>query len=213
MPENKENTEINNIDEENLKFIFSASNDLKNELVVILRDTKEQIWKLLNFLLLLAGLYSTLIIFICNYQQNGNVPILWPTILSGTFLLIAIIFSVVEIFPSPLEPIIFPKEIYKLTNKRYTESLGLLIPTYLDSVNDIWIKVEEKSFNRQKIIIFVIISVLNFLLFGIYCILTNYEVYLNILAIVFTVDLLIFYFWFTKKTRIRIDALKKKLKD
>lgn len=210
MPENKENVGI--IDEENLKFLFSASNDLKDELVVILRDTKEQIWKLLNFLLLLAGLYSTLIIFICSPQQNRDVPILWPTVLSGIFLLVALIFTIVEIFPSPLEPIIYPKEMYKLVSKKYTESLILLIPTYLSSVNDIWVKVEEKSFNRQKIIIFVIISVVNFLLFGIYCVFTNYEVYLNILAIIFTIGLLIFYFWFTKKTRTRIDSLKDNLK-
>lgn len=212
MPENGENTEIHSIDEENLKFVFSASHNLKNELIVILRDTKEQIWKVLNFLLLLAGLYSTLIIFICNPQQNRDIPILWPTVLSGIFLLVALIFSIIEIFPSPLEPVIYPKEMYKLVSKRYTESLNLLIPTYLDSVNAIWIKVEEKSFNRQKIIIFVIISVVNFLLFGIYCVFANYKVYLDILSIVFTIALLVFYFWFTKKGRTKIDSLKDKLK-
>lgn len=210
MPENEENPQI---DEENLKFVFSASNDLKNELIVAIRDTKEQIWKLLNFLFLLAGLYSTLIIFVCNPQQNRDVPILWPTILSGVFLLAALIFSIVEIFPNPMEPIIYPKEMYKLASKKYIESLSLLIPTYLSSVNDIWVKVEEKSFNRQKIIILVVISVINFLLFGIYCVFTNYEVYLNILAIVFTIGLLIFYFWFARKRRSHIDELKNNLKD
>lgn len=210
MPENEENVGI--IDTENLKFVFSTSNGLKDELVVILRDTKEQIWKLLNFLLLLAGLYSSLIIFIFNPQQNKDVPILWPTVLSGIFLLIALVFTIVEIFPSPFEPIIYPKEMYKLVYKRYTESLNLLIPTYLSSVNDMWVKVEEKSFNRQKIIIFIIISVVNFLFFGIYCVFTNYEVYLNILAIVFTIGFLIFYIWFTKKTRTRINSLKDNIK-
>lgn len=212
MPEDEnKNIKINECDYENLKLIFSTSNDIKKEVSKALTDNSDLILKILNFLLLLAGIYTTLLLFVCDPLQNKSLPILWPAILSGLFLSIALILSIIELFPSPSLPMILPREMYKLISKKHSESLQKITATYLKSVNKMWIKAEEKSFSRQKIILFTFISVTNFLLFIIYCIYNSYKMYLDILAINFSIGFLIYYLYFTKKRRNEINQLKEKL--
>ena len=89
--------------------------------------------------------------------------------------------------------------------------MRLIIPTYLSATNAIWISSEKKNVSRQKIIILTLMYITNFLLFLIYCILRNYEVYLNILSIIFSTGFIIFYLWFIKDRRTKLNELKYQL--
>lgn len=203
------NTDIESIDEDISRLIFSISKDSRQELLGYLTGNLDQIWKMLNFLILLAGIYITVLTFVC--KQYDNFPILWPTVLSGIFLIVALIQSIIGIFPTPSVPSIYPNEIYKLLYEKKDEPIKKLIETYLIHYKRTRINLEEKGLLRRKIILFIVISVTNFLLFGIYCVLHSYEVYVNIIAIIFSVQSTIFYFYYTHKEKQRIDKLKKDL--
>lgn len=203
----EEDTSNESIDDDILELIFSISKDARQELLGSLTSNTDQIWKMLNFLVLLAGIYITLLTFVC--KQNESLPILWPTVLSGIFLIIALIQSIMGIFPTASIPVIDPNEIYKLLYEKKDGSTKKLIETYLIHYKKINIKLEEKSLLRKKIIIFIIMSVTNFLLFSVYCVLHNYELYLNSLAIIFSIQSTILYFYYINKETIRINKLKK----
>lgn len=49
-----------------------------------LKDSLEMIFKTLNVLLVLAGIYVTLLVFIHN-PQNESLSFIWPELLSGVF--------------------------------------------------------------------------------------------------------------------------------
>lgn len=208
MSEDKnEDASITEYDKDNLELVFSAANNIKNEMSKSLTDNSETILKTLNILLLLAGIYFTLLIFINNPLQSGSPPVLWPEILSGIFLLIAIFRTIIELFPVPSVPVIYPRAIYALISGKREESLELIIPTYLSATNELWIRSEEKNFSRQQIILFISIYLVNFVLFSIYCIFRNYEIYLNILSIVFSIGFIIFFLWFIKDRRAKLNKL------
>lgn len=202
-----EDASIKKYDKENLELIFSAANNIKNEMSKSLTDNSETILKTLNILLLLAGIYFTLLIFITDPLQSGSPSVLWPEILSGIFLLIAIFRTIIELFPVPSVPVIYPRAIYALISGKREESLELIIPTYLSATNELWIRSEEKNFSRQQIILFISIYLVNFVLFSIYCIFRNYEIYLNILSIVFSIGFIIFFLWFIKDRRAKLNKL------
>lgn len=197
-------------EDEKLKFISSVSNDLRSDILKLLEKDVDQIWKVLNFLILLTGVYVTLSIFLWN-KLSEKLPILWPEILSGIFLIIAFILAIIEIFPTPSAPIIFPREVYKMFFDQHEKSIEKLIVTRLISSNDVLVYIEKKTFKRQQIILFTLISLINFLLFGIYCAFNNYEIYVNILAIVFSVDFMAFYFYFINRGRTKIKEKENEL--
>ena len=208
VDEKNEENEENPIDEDILKLILSISMDARHQILGGLTGTIDQIWKTLNFLILLGGIYVTLFIFICGNQQDESIPILWPTILSGFFLLIALILSIKGIFPTASLPNINPNEIYKLLYEKKDESTKKLIETYLIHSKKVQINAEEKSLIRKKIILFIAISIINFLLFGVYCVFHDYEVYVNILAIVFSIGFILYYIYYIHKERDRINKLR-----
>lgn len=197
---------------EKLKFFSSTSNDLRNDILKLLANDTDQIWKVFNSLILLTGVYVTLSIFLWNHQPNGNLPILWPEILSGIFLIIAFVLSIIEIFPTPSVPLIFPREVFKIFSEKYEESVEKLAVTHLVSSNDVLMYVAKKTLKRQQIILFILISLINFLLFVIYCIFNKYEVYVNILSIVFSVDFIVVYFYFVDKEKLKIKERENNLK-
>ena len=204
---------IPKFDKENLELIFSSSNEIKTEMSKSLKDNTEMILKTLNVLLLLAGINVTLLIFIHNPQQSEKIPFLWPEILTGTFLLLAIFRSIIELFPVKSIPMVYPRVLYTLTSKKYEETLNLIIPTYLKATNEIWLRSEEKNFGRQQIIIFTTIYIINFALFSIYCIVRKYEVELNILSIIFLIGFSIYFIWFTNIRRKELCQLKNNLEN
>lgn len=209
--DNDENTNKTTYDNENLELIFFASNEIKNQMLNSLNDNNEMILKTLNILLLLAGIYVTLLVFIHNPQQTVKLPFLWSEIFSGTFLVLAIFRSIIELFPVKSIPVVYPRELYKLISKKREESLNLIIPTYLQATNEIWLRSEEKNFSRQQIVIFISVYIINFVLFSIYCILRNYDTDLNILSITSVIGIIIFYLWFVNKRRKELCELKNNL--
>lgn len=205
-------TNITTYDNENLELVFSASNDLRNEVLKSLKDSLEMIFKTLNVLLVLAGIYVTLLVFIHN-PQNESLSFIWPELLSGVFLVIAIFRSVYELFPVSSVPMIYPRVIYTLITKERSESLERIIPTYLSAANELWMLSEKKNFSRQQIILLISIYLINFVLFSMYCILRNYEIYLNILSIIFSLSFIIFFLWFFTNGNIKLNKLKDELDD
>lgn len=213
--ENK-NVDINSPDTaniENLKLIFSISDNLKNEMSKVASENSNKIYNMLNMILLLTGIYITLLIFVYDHQQDKNLLFAKPILFSFLFLVAAIIRSLSEIFPAPSLPITLPKKIYKLTNNTSYQSLKLLIPTYLDSVNKMWLVSAENSFSRQQIVLLLLMFVLNFIFFGVYAISDSYKMYVDILSIIFTIGFLIFYCWFIKSRRAKLTKLKDKLEN
>jgi hypothetical protein len=199
---------------ENLEFIYSTSKDSKNDAAKAISFNTDQTMKILNLLLLFMGIYITVLIFVLNQQQDRSLQISLPwksVIFSGIFLISALIISLIELYPVPSLPMILPKKIYKLISNKPTESMKKIIATYLDSVNKMWIIAEKKTLKRQQIIICIIASVTNFILFGIYCIFINYNGLLNDLAIIISAFFIVTLFMITIIRNEQIKKLKKNL--
>jgi hypothetical protein len=146
------------------------------------------------------GIYVTILVSVFNQNKSGNLQIPLPglpVIFSGIFLIFALIFSRIELFPVPSLPMILPKKMYKLISNKPMESMQKIIAAYLDSVNKMWIIAAKKTLKRQQVIISIIASVFNFILFGIYCIFINYDGLLNDLAIVISAFYIVTLFMIT----------------
>ncbi len=207
--DNNENSSKIETDEENLKLVYSVSHDIRNGAVKAIEDNRDQVWKILNFLILVAGVYVTLSIFLCNLQSNKSLPIFWPGFLSAVFLLIALTLSVVEIFPAPNLPIITPKKFYQFLAEKHDMTMEHLIRTYLLQTNEVLIDQMNRVFKRKIIILFTSISLFNFVFFVVGCIYGSHEIYFDILPIVFSVILLTIYANFILKENKSINKKKK----
>ncbi len=103
-----------------------------------------------NSLIILTGVYVSILIFVFSRQQSINFSLKLPIILSGLFLVISFILTINEIFPIHSLPFMLPKEIYDFGNKEYEETLHSLVTTNLTSANKVIILIEEQGFNREK---------------------------------------------------------------
>ncbi|WP_162197616.1 hypothetical protein [Methanosarcina horonobensis] len=197
--------------EDILQIILNESRDLRNQQLEHLFQTSENIWGSLNLLLVLLGIYASVFLFLCDFNNvhlMSNKIITCPLIISVLFILFAIVRAIIGIFPTNKFRVPTPNAIYELLAEEKEIILEKFTQTYLLGYGSIIISAEERNSLRKEIIMVALASIVEFIFFVSALILKNLTIMFVTISIIFVILFVVFMIGFIESEGKRIEMLQ-----
>ena len=181
--------------EDVLQIILNESRDLRNQQLEHLFQTSEGIWSSLNFLMVILGIYASVFLFLCDFNNvhlMSNKIIICPLIFSFLFIILAIVRAIIGIFPTNKFRVPTPNAIYELLIEEKEIILKKFIQTYLLGYRKIIISAEERNSLRKEIIMAALASIVQFIFFVLTLIFKNLIIMFVTTSIIFVILFTVF---------------------
>lgn len=201
-------------EEDVLQIILNESRDLRNQQLDHLSQNSENIWGSLNFLMIMLGIYISMLLFLCepdNVYLTSKSIIVCPLVFSILFISVAIIRCITGIFPTNMFKVPTTNAIYGLVVEEKETVLNHLIQTYLIGYGSIIVKTEERNSLRKEIIIVALASIVEFILFALMFLFKNQVIALTTISIIFAAIFTAFILNFKEKEKKRIELIKENI--
>jgi len=203
--------------EDFLEIILNESRDLRSQQLSLLNNISESISNILNFLMVMLGIYISTILLISD-SKLINIKLdlinIFTLLFSLIFILIAIIRCLVETLTTVQQKIPSKGKVYSLLEENEKRDLLLeIIKTYLNEYENFLIQGMEKHYLRIRIIVLAFASIFEFLLFAFINIIKTNSLFYSILSGTLLILVIFLYYFITRFEENMLIKLKNELNE
>ncbi|MBE3135980.1 MAG: hypothetical protein IMZ43_01070 [Thermoplasmata archaeon] len=198
--------------ENELEILLDESRREYDKLTEVLLSNSTKIISLISLIPVLIGIIitSTFYVFTNLDKLPSDDLFFAPIAISLIILVIAFSLGLIGILPIRSGNFYIPSKLYEIKNEKKEDILDKIIQNYLLTINDLILKLEIRPFLSTVIVVLIVFSLIEYILFGIYHFvkpLRENIIYIPYAILSICIIIILYLFYLNRRKRMKTKEL------